>query len=89
MITRDETIVSNRAAGSVRRTERQRPHRTLATGDEIRLSVSVLSRIEIAVGPSNTVQPAAPCAMRGVSPVHVVATAQDEAVPLGYRWGDS
>jgi hypothetical protein len=89
MITRDETIVSNRAEGSVLRTERQRQHRTLAqTGDEIRLSVSVLSRIEIAVGPSNTVQPAAPCAVRGVSPVHV-ATAQDEAVPLGYRWGDS
>ena len=82
----DEMAVFARAVGHVLRVERQRRNWTLAeVGDLVGLSVSVLCRVELGARPLDMSRLVGLCAALGVAPAVVIALAQAEAFPLGWR----
>lgn len=83
----DEVSAFTRAVGHVLRTERQRRHWTLAEiGAQVGLSVSVLCRVELGERPLDMGRLVLLCAALGVTPAVVIAVAQQEAFPLGWRY---
>jgi transcriptional regulator with XRE-family HTH domain len=81
----DEVAAFTRAVGHVLRTVRQQRNWTLAeTGARVGLSVSVLCRVELGERPLDMRRLVALCTALGVAPAVVIATAQDDAFPLGW-----
>lgn len=84
MVDLDDGDAFARAVGTVLRAQRQRLKWTLAeTGELVRLSVSVLCRLELGARPLDMARLAGLCAALGVAPAVVVALTQAEAFPLG------
>lgn len=75
------------AVGMALRAERQRHGWTLAdTGQPLGLLPPLLSRLELGRRPLDMNRLAGWCAVLGVPPTWVIAVAQQEAFPVGWRW---
>ena len=86
MVDTDEVAAFARAVGYELRSWRQQRSWTLAeTGEQIGLSVSVLCRVELGARPLDMSRLAGLCCVLGVPPSLVIANAEREAFPLGWR----
>ena len=86
MVDSDEVAAFARAVGYVLRSVRQQRNWTLAeTGEQIGLSVSVLCRVELGARPLDMSRLVGLCFALGVAPSVVIARAEHEAFPLGWR----
>lgn len=86
MVDADEMAAFVRAVGYELRSIRQQRNWTLAeTGEQIGLSVSVLCRVELGVRPLDMGRLVGLCCVLEVAPSRVIAKAEREAFPLGWR----